>query len=498
MASHNVADFGARFGLKTDKESFLSAMILVEGLKVGLRAVGSVVREVTHQLVESTLGVYEHADALDDMATKAGVSAATLQELGYVGQFTDTSMESIATGLKFLQKNMVGAIEGNKELKQTFKDLGVSLVDSRGHLRKTEDVMMDLADRFADMPASAKKTDLMMKVFGKSAGELTGIFNLGSDGIREYTDEFRALGAELGEGTIADSAKFEDNLVRVKTAMQGVKNTIAEALLPTLNELAADTVEWVKANQAVIRTKVREWVEGAVRAIRQFVKDVRQWVDEQGGLNAILEKGEHWLKLLGIAFAVFKTVEFAGAIGKAIEALQAIKLAIASNPLGLLAVLMATAVTMWVENWEYMSEFFLMIWDGIVGGIDAAVKAVGESIDWIVRKITGAYEAVKRFVDWANPFNIEDNSTSGVRGTGAPSPALDAAIAMARNPALGVTAPQLVERGTGGGNTVSVHAPMSFAITQQPGQDAHQLAKLVGEQVDERLNRTMREARGGL
>lgn len=529
MASYNVADLFAKFGVKTDAGSFRNALQSLSGLRDGLALVSQAARAVSETFKSFTTDVYEKADALDDLAAKTGVSVATLQELGYVGQFTETSMESLATGMKILQRNMVGSVEGSKELQASFKALKINLVDSTGHLRGTEDVLMDVIDRFADMPAGAKKTQLMMQLLGKSGGELTGIFNLGSDGIKEYVQEFRQLGGELGEDTIKNSAKLEDNFIRLKTAMQGVKNTVAEALLPVFNDLTSDTLEWVKANQDLIRTKVREYVLAAVDAIKSFVAQVRTWIEEQGGLGKVIEKAGMYLKAFAVIIAGIKIAEFISSISSMIQVMKVLGMTIKTGLgfAGLAGVIIWTAQQI-IENWDdvrafgleifwaiqriwmTLSDFFVEFGRNLYSifvqpWIDAGTEIkdfFAAVFDWIVGKVVWVADKVGSVLDYINPFNIDDNSTSGTRGVqdDTLSPAA-AAILQNRgryNKGLGMALEDPSLAPSGGGGNVQVTNSPQITVYQQPGEDGDKFAKRVVAINQEEQQRSLREAQGGI
>lgn len=517
----------SRLGLETDAASFAKGQLAARGVEEALHLLGEAARFVTEQLKEATFGVFEQADKLDDLATKTGVSAQSLQELGYAGQFADVSMETIAQSLRILQRNASGAVDGNKDLVEVFKTLKVSLVDSTGHARSTESVFADLSDRFASMPEGMGKTNYMMKVFGKSGAEIAGVLNLGAEGLQKYTSEFRALGAEFSDSTLKDSARFEDNLLRLKTGFQGVRNTIAEAVLPVFNEMAQTTLDWFKANQELIRTKLKEWISDGIATVKFWVESIREWIKEQGGLSAVIDKASRALKVLGIFLAAIEFVSFVAGIGHAIAGIKALGVAIAANPIGLLITLLAAAVTLWIENWDDIKEFFEFVWDRITGGLDsltdsiaqfgadlydtlvqpfidagdAIVAAFGKAIDWVADKIDWVvrkFHAVEDILDKVNPFSISDTSTSGTRGaTGGGSAADDAAF-LANMHALGNTGTPAVTSNNRGGNSVSISSAPQINITTHPSQSNEEIGRIAAQKIAEHEQAMLREAQGGI
>lgn len=501
MASYNVADLSAKFGLKTDGGSFKFALSSLSGLRDGLALVGEVARKVTEGLKSFTTDVFNQADEMSKLATKTGVNIETLQELGYAAGLADVPMEGLASSLKFLQRNMIEAIGGNKDLQEAFKTMKVDLIDSHGKIRNTQDVFMDLSDAFAKMPPTAARSAFAMKAFGKQGAELIPLLVGGSKAIRGQADEYRELHGVMSEDFGKRSEELNDNLKRINTAFDGVKLTIAEALLPVFEDLIGVTLDWVKANQELIKSKIKEYVERATDAVYNFVRQVRDWVNAHGGLGAVLQKTGEYLRAFGIILIGIKVAEVITSISNLIGVLQTLGKLIGTG-LGVTGLigLMIWAASAIIDNWDDISEFFEYLWDRVSQGFVKAavwikdefedlVKWVADKLEWLTRKAS-------EVADKLNPFSVDDTSSSGTRGVTMTNPLLDSAIAMSRDPALGVTAPSLVERGNGSAITIN-NAPQ-ISVVQAPGEDGDKFAKRVVKINQDEQQRTFREAQGGI
>lgn len=189
----------------------------------------------------------DYADAMSDLAGKTGIATEELTAMEYALKFSDATLESYTEGIKKLAVNMVSSIEGNKDLADTFKKLGVSVVDAQGNVRQSKDVFLDAAEAISKMQDGAIKTDLAMKLFGKSAGpELIPFLNQGKEGIRALKEEAQEMGAVVSTEMAEQSAQFNDNLAKMDYAAKGVWNSITTGLLPSLNNLASATVDSTK------------------------------------------------------------------------------------------------------------------------------------------------------------------------------------------------------------------------------------------------------------
>ncbi len=116
--------------------------------------------------------------------------------------------------------------------------LGVSVKDTNGRLRSSEDVIFDVADQFAAMPNGVAKTALAIKLFGKSGADLIPLLNGGSAGLREMGEEAERLGFVLDQNTGSAAEAFNDKLTRIGAVFEGLSNKLMVAVLPALNYLA--------------------------------------------------------------------------------------------------------------------------------------------------------------------------------------------------------------------------------------------------------------------
>jgi hypothetical protein len=90
--------------------------------------------------------------------------------------------------------------------------LGVSATDVHGQIRPTEQVLLDLADKFSAMPDGADKAALAVKLFGKEGLAIIPFLNQGREGITALMEEAQRLGLVMSEDVARASEVFNDNL----------------------------------------------------------------------------------------------------------------------------------------------------------------------------------------------------------------------------------------------------------------------------------------------
>jgi hypothetical protein len=185
-------------------------------------------------------------DALDEMSQRVGVSVETLSVWKPAAEQSGVSGESFEKGLRKLSTTMLEAATGSEDAARGFSAVGVEFKNQDGTLRATDQVLLDLAERFKAMPDGAEKTALAVQLFGKSGAELIPFLNQGRDGINELAAEMQALGVQMSSETAAQAGDFNDALDKLKLATTSIGNQIIASLLPALNDMAGGMVESAK------------------------------------------------------------------------------------------------------------------------------------------------------------------------------------------------------------------------------------------------------------
>ena len=225
----------------------------------------------------------EAADGLNDMSQRTGVSVESLSTLRRVAEMSGTSLEGLEKGIKGLATHMFDAARGSKESAELFSRLGVDVRDATGNLRATDQVLMEIADRFAAMPDGPEKAALAVKIFGKAGMDLIPMLNLGAKGINEIRAKFKEMSSDTAKAADA----FNDKLVELKAAFGGVASRLTMQALPAMEKLADLLLALVKnGNQVSGVIRVLGEVITAAIAIRG-VAAVMRLIEAAGTLRAV-------------------------------------------------------------------------------------------------------------------------------------------------------------------------------------------------------------------
>lgn len=187
------------------------------------------------------------ADAIHKMGQSSGLGTQKLSEYAHAANLSGLSTEGLARNIGMLSRNMLDTAAGTGEAHRAFAALGISVNDAAGSLKGADQIMGEVADRFAGMEDGAGKTALSMLIFGRGGRDMIPMLNQGSAAINEMREEAKRLGVTFDAETGAAAERFNDNLTRLNAVKLGIVNTMTKELLPSLDAFSAAMVRAAKA-----------------------------------------------------------------------------------------------------------------------------------------------------------------------------------------------------------------------------------------------------------
>jgi hypothetical protein len=175
-------------------------------------------------------GAINQADAFGKLSRQTGIAADTLQSYVNAGKLAGVEQTAIDKGLSRLAQSIREADQGVGTYLDTFKALGISVRDTEGNLKSTEQVFGEVADRFADMENGGTKAALSMELFSRQGRKLIPLLNEGSEAMNKWN-------YETSEGFAANAEYFNDQLTMIGFGFDGFRKQLSDALLPALNSI---------------------------------------------------------------------------------------------------------------------------------------------------------------------------------------------------------------------------------------------------------------------
>ena len=274
----------------------------MQGVKAGFDLVAGGVNMAVNAYNEFVGDTVKMADELMEQASVTGLSTDALQEYAFMAELVDTDVSTITGSMSKMIKNMSSAKSGTGEAAKAFDQLGVSVVDSNGELRDQNEVFNEVLVALGGMENETEKNALAMQIFGKSAQELNPLIDAGAEAIDEYREQAHEMGYVLDNETLEALGGVDDTMQMLTNQFDAVKQQIAVALLPIVEEITTAFLDWAKSVdwKAVGNTikTVMQGIGAAINAVIPIIRTIIDWFGKiVGAIKAVFTTKWEWPKI---------------------------------------------------------------------------------------------------------------------------------------------------------------------------------------------------------
>lgn len=145
----------------------------------GFAAVAAAIVKAEKAMISMTKEAASNADDLLTLASVTGMTTDSVQELNYMADLTDVSMDRIKDSLKETTNKMQEAAAGTGDAYDAYQRLGVEITNADGSLRSAQDVFYDTIDALGEIKNQTERDALAMDLMSESAQELNPLIDLG-------------------------------------------------------------------------------------------------------------------------------------------------------------------------------------------------------------------------------------------------------------------------------------------------------------------------------
>ncbi|WP_295541096.1 phage tail tip lysozyme [uncultured Pseudacidovorax sp.] len=349
-----------------------------------------------------------------------GLTATGLQSLRGAARAAGLSTEALDAGMASLGNTMQDALAGrNTDAAILLNRLGVGI-------SKTADGAIDTTKAFYDMAGAISRIKspqvqgLVARQFGLES--LLPLLRQGPAAIDAYMRKAQELGAVMTPEQVARADKFAQKLNELGLAGQGLRNSIADKLIPVFDPLLDKFTKLITLHEPDITKKLGEWAESfaawvddinwdkVVQGIESTVKAIGEFVDSIGGWK---------VAAVGIAAIMAgPTLLAVTNIGLGLTSLALTTLPMAVKAFGLLGTAAGGALGAASPVLKILGGL------GALGGIAAAGAAgygIGTGLSWLIDKGLswangGPTSLGSKIYDWTNaaPGLAQTGSSSGI------------------------------------------------------------------------------------
>ena len=300
--------------------------------------------------------------SIEDVSLASGLMAGSFIKGGDAG----TALRSILTNLA----------KPSKDVAEYMEKLDISLTDGQGEMRSLAELIEILRDRFSQL-TEAQKTEYAAGIAGKEA--MSGLLAIVNASEADYRKLTKAIG-DCNDAAYKMSKTKLDNyagqVTLLESAMDGLKLTIGSQLAPALEQIAG----------------------GATTA----VSGLAGLLEACPVLTALLAGVATSAGLLAAAFAGLQILQI---ITPMIHAFTA---ALASNPMGMVAVAIAGVVAALGTLIAYCSDAS----DG-VSELNQELEEIGAAYDASETNINATAAAAGKLIDKLSALESQESMTEG-------------------------------------------------------------------------------------
>lgn len=265
-------------------------------IQVGIQ----VVTQIIQKFQEAAVAAAEYADNVNTLAATYQISTDSLQKFQYASDLIDVSVETFGSSIGRLAKNMGQADSGAKKQTEAFKKLGVSIYNSNGQLRDSEDVFYDVIDALGNLNNETQADVYANALFGRSFQDLNPLVVAGTDKLRALGAEAEEVGYVIDSNVLNATNEFQDNLDRMANLSDLATRSFSAGMTPALNRV---TEAFNKTLASPSTQRMLEQVGEALGHIVEFFGNLA---------NAIIKNMPTVVAALGAGAAAWVAFQVAG------------------------------------------------------------------------------------------------------------------------------------------------------------------------------------------
>ena len=204
-----------------------------QGLTVLKRAAAPIAGAIAGMFAANTLqNQIDWGDQLQKTNLRIGASTESLSQYNYVAKLSGVEFGQLTTAWQRQTRRIAEAATGTGVASKALDRLGLSAKDL--NQLAPEEQFERIAAAMQNVESSSERVALAQKLWDSEGVKLVQIVNQGTDAIAAMRAEADALGLTISQDTANAMATYNDEVDRLKFAAQGLSQTLAGELVPTM------------------------------------------------------------------------------------------------------------------------------------------------------------------------------------------------------------------------------------------------------------------------
>ena len=204
-----------------------------QGLTVLKRAAAPIAGAIAGMFAANALqNQIDWGDQLQKTNLRIGASTEALSQYNYVAKLSGVEFGQLTTAWQRQTRRIAEAAAGTGVASKALDRLGLS-AQALNQLAP-EEQFERIATAMQNVESSSERVALAQKLWDSEGVKLVQIVNQGTDAIASMRAEADALGLTISQDTANAMATYNDEVDRLKFAAQGLSQTLATELVPSI------------------------------------------------------------------------------------------------------------------------------------------------------------------------------------------------------------------------------------------------------------------------
>lgn len=204
-------------------------------------------------IIQRTTRAIEELGSIGERAGSIGLSTDFFQTLGAAGLEYNVTQDEINRGIEKFTANLGAAANGQGTLVTAFKKTNPELLNMLRNAGTVEEAFLIYADAVKNASGAEERANLGRVAFGKSWAGITRVMDLGSEGLRLYTERAREMGLIVDAELIKRADEISDKYALATQVISLQFSAALVELAPVLLDAAQGMADMAK--------EAREWAE---------------------------------------------------------------------------------------------------------------------------------------------------------------------------------------------------------------------------------------------
>jgi hypothetical protein len=397
-----IRELGVKISLAFDKGKVDQAKKSIDEVGIGLKDMAKQVAAASSALLGIAAISSNNSRKLEQNSAALGINVERLQELEYAAKVAaGISRDELGGALEGLSKTLFEARSNNVQAAQTLIRLGVPLEMISDKSITADQLLLNLSERFKQMPDGIYKTALANEAFGGSGAKLIPLLNKGALGIANMGKEARNLGVILGKGAIAEGAEFDRQLSKVWIVLKNITYVIGGQLIKYLTPLVFQFQKFIVQNKQFLSLGIATAVKSLGIYLGVVFKTVGFLAERFKYLINVLGGLERVSKGIALSFGIFTGLKLVASLGTLLKSFRAIGAVMGVlNVQSLLIGAAFAGLFLIIQDW-FSDDSLIKEWiEDFKDEFPNVIKGVGKAFQFVKGVLSDVASAFQVVYEW--------------------------------------------------------------------------------------------------